>query len=76
MVTWDCFQLTGVDLNLTVYWDELDHRVKEKKPKSAQHMWELVQERWRRIPGDYLMAERKPRVCKTKVAAFGNPKQI
>uniref|UniRef100_A0AAZ3S9M1 Tc1-like transposase DDE domain-containing protein n=1 Tax=Oncorhynchus tshawytscha TaxID=74940 RepID=A0AAZ3S9M1_ONCTS len=23
-------------------WDELDRRVKEKQPKSAQHMWELL----------------------------------
>uniref|UniRef100_A0AAZ3P2N4 C2H2-type domain-containing protein n=1 Tax=Oncorhynchus tshawytscha TaxID=74940 RepID=A0AAZ3P2N4_ONCTS len=32
--------------------DELDHRVKEKQPKSAQHMWELLQDCWKSIPGE------------------------
>ena len=32
------------DLNpIVVVWDELDRRVKEKQPTSAQHMWELLQ---------------------------------
>ena len=32
------------DLNsIEMVWDELDRRVKKKKPKSAQHMWELLQ---------------------------------
>ena len=32
------------DLNpIVMVWDELDHRVKEKQPTSAQHMWELLQ---------------------------------
>ncbi|CDQ86405.1 unnamed protein product [Oncorhynchus mykiss] len=30
------------DLNpIQMVWDELDRRVKEKQPTSAQHMWEL-----------------------------------
>ena len=30
------------DLNpIEMVWDELDCRVKEKQPTSAQHMWEL-----------------------------------
>ena len=36
-------------------WDELDRRVKEKQPTSAQHMWEVLQDCWKSIPGDYLM---------------------
>jgi hypothetical protein len=32
------------DLNpIEMVWDELDCKVKEKQPISAQHMWELLQ---------------------------------
>jgi hypothetical protein len=33
-------------------WDELDCKVKEKQQTSAQHMWELLQECWKSIPGE------------------------
>lgn len=33
-------------------WDELDRRVKQKQPRNAQHMCELLWECWRRVPGD------------------------
>ena len=33
-------------------WDELACRVKEKLPTSAQHMWELLQDCWKSIPGE------------------------
>ena len=54
-------------------WDELDHRVKAKQPTSAQHLWELLQDSWKTIPGDYLMKliERMPRVCKAASKAKG-----
>uniref|UniRef100_A0A4W5JX29 Tc1-like transposase DDE domain-containing protein n=1 Tax=Hucho hucho TaxID=62062 RepID=A0A4W5JX29_9TELE len=29
---------------IEMVWDELDRRVKEKQPTSAQHMWELLQD--------------------------------
>ena len=33
------------DLNpIEMVWDELDRRVKEKQPTSAQYMWELLQD--------------------------------
>ncbi len=35
-------------------WEELDHRVKEKQPASAQHLWELLQDCWKTVPGDDL----------------------
>ena len=36
------------DLNpIEMDWDELDCRVKEKQPTSAQHMWELLQYCWK-----------------------------
>ena len=39
------------DLNpIEMVWDELDCRVKEKQPSSAQHMWELLQDCWKSIP--------------------------
>ena len=41
------------DLNQNdMVWDELDRRVKEKQPISAQHMWELLQDCWKSIPGE------------------------
>uniref|UniRef100_A0AAZ3RAH0 EF-hand domain-containing protein n=1 Tax=Oncorhynchus tshawytscha TaxID=74940 RepID=A0AAZ3RAH0_ONCTS len=41
------------DLNpIEMVWDELDRRVKEKQPTSAQHMWKLLQDCWKSIPGE------------------------
>uniref|UniRef100_A0A8C8D755 Tc1-like transposase DDE domain-containing protein n=1 Tax=Oncorhynchus tshawytscha TaxID=74940 RepID=A0A8C8D755_ONCTS len=38
------------DLNhIEMVWDELDCRVKQKQPTSAQHMWELLQGCWKSI---------------------------
>jgi transposase len=39
------------DLNpIEMVWDELNRRVKEKQPTSAQHMWELLQDCRKSIP--------------------------
>ena len=39
------------DLNpIVMVWYELERRVKEKQPKSAQHLWELLQDCWKSIP--------------------------
>ena len=35
---------------IEMVWEELDHRVKEKQPKSDQHMRELPQDCWKSIP--------------------------
>ena len=62
------------DLNpIEMVWDEMDCRVKAKGPTSAQHLWELLQDCWKTISGDYLMkfTERIPRVCKAVVEANG-----
>ena len=41
------------DLKQTeMVWDESDHRVKEKQPTGAHHMWELFQVCWKSIPGE------------------------
>ena len=41
------------DLNpIEMVWDELDRRVEEKQPTSAQHMGELLQDSWKSIPGE------------------------
>jgi transposase len=41
------------DLNpIEMVWDEFDRRVKEKQPTSTQHMWELIQDCWKSIPGE------------------------
>lgn len=42
-ITWP---LTSTIIHLNpaeVVWDELEHRVKEKQPTSAQHKWKLLQ---------------------------------
>ena len=60
------------DLNpIEMVWDELDHKVKESQPKSAQHTGECLQDCWKSIPGDYFMKliERMPRVCKAVIKA-------
>ena len=62
------------DLNpIEMVWDELDHKVKEKQPTSAHHMWELLPDCLKSIPCDYLMklVERMPRVCKAAIKAKG-----
>jgi hypothetical protein len=58
---------------IDMVWDDLDHRVKEKLPTCAQHMWELLHDCWKIIPGDYLrkLVERMPRVCKAVIKAKG-----
>jgi hypothetical protein len=50
---------------IEMVWGELDCRVKEKQSTSAQHMWELLQDCWKSIQGDYLIkvVKRMPRVC-------------
>ena len=49
-MTWP---LQSPDLNpIEMVWDELLRRVKEKQPTSAQHMWELLQNRWKSIPSE------------------------
>ena len=41
------------DLNpIEMVWDELDRRVKENHPESTQHMWELLQDCWKILPGE------------------------
>ena len=51
----------STDLNpIEMVWDEFDCRVKEKHPTSAQHMWELLQDR-----KAFQLVERMPRVCKS-----------
>ena len=41
------------DLNqIEMVWDELNRRVKEKQPTTAQHMWELLKDCWKSIPGE------------------------
>ncbi|KAL6467397.1 hypothetical protein MHYP_G00252010 [Metynnis hypsauchen] len=62
------------DLNpIEMVWGELDRRVKAKGPTSAKHLWELLQDCWKTISGDYLLKliERMPTVCKAVIRAKG-----
>jgi hypothetical protein len=38
---------------IEMVWDELDRRVKEKQPASAQHIWELLQDCWKSFPDHF-----------------------
>jgi transposase len=56
------------DLNpIEMLWDELDRRVKENQPTSAQHMWELLQGSGKAF--QVKLVERIPRVCKAVIKA-------
>jgi hypothetical protein len=37
---------------IEMVWDEFDRIVKEKQPTSPHHMWELLQDFWKSIPGE------------------------
>ncbi|CAJ0960164.1 unnamed protein product [Ranitomeya imitator] len=53
------------DLNpIEMVWGELDRRVKAKGPTTAKHLWELLQDCCKTIPGDYLLKliKRMPKV--------------
>ena len=66
----ESFTLNPVEM----VWDELDRRVKAKQPTSAQHLWELLQDCWKTISGDYLMnliIKRRSEVCKAVIKAKG-----
>ena len=58
------------DLNpIEMVWDELDCRVKEKLPTSAEHMWELLQTVGNAF--QVKLVERMPRMCKAVIKAKG-----
>ena len=48
---------------IQMVWDELDRRLKEKKPTSAQQMWELL--------GKAFQVNLVERVCKVVIKAKG-----
>ena len=37
---------------IEIIWDESERRVNENQPTSTQHMWELLQDCWKSIPGE------------------------
>ena len=68
-MTWPHGDLTSQspDLNpIEMVWDELDRRVKEKQSTSAQHMWELLQDCWKSIPGEGAKLLSRQRVATLK----------
>ena len=61
---------------IEMVWDELDLKVKEKQPPSAQHMWEL-QDCWKSIPGEAGWENAKcVQSCHQRVATLKNLKYI
>ena len=57
--------LQSPNLNpLEMFWDELDRRVKEKQPTSAQHSFKTVGKAFQ-----VKLVERMPRVCKAVIKA-------
>ena len=55
---------------IEMVWNELDRRVKEKRPTIAEHMWELLQ------AFQVKLVERMPRVCKAVKAKCGFLKNL
>ena len=49
-IRWPCLHNHPTSTQLR--WFGLDRRVKEKQPTSAQHLWALLQDCWKRIPGE------------------------
>uniref|UniRef100_A0A673WN80 Integrin, alpha 5 (fibronectin receptor, alpha polypeptide) n=1 Tax=Salmo trutta TaxID=8032 RepID=A0A673WN80_SALTR len=48
------------DLNpIEMVWDELNHRVKEKQPTSAQHIWQFLQDCRKSIPHEAVLENAK-----------------
>ncbi|KAJ0066311.1 hypothetical protein NL108_010944 [Boleophthalmus pectinirostris] len=41
---------------IELVWDELDRRVKTKKPTSVTHLWELLQQTWEELSEEYLIS--------------------
>lgn len=37
------------ELNIKLFWDELDIIVKVKQLMSAAHLWELLQQSWKEL---------------------------
>jgi len=35
-------------------WDHLDREQNKRQPTSKEELWNVLQEAWRTIPGDYL----------------------
>ena len=58
------------DLNqIEMVWDKSNCIVKEKQPTSAQHLWELLQDCWKSIPGEAGWENAK--MCKAVIKAKG-----
>lgn len=44
------------DLNpIKLVWEELDRRAKAKQLKSAEHLWELLQQTWEELSWEYVI---------------------
>lgn len=54
-------------------WDELDRRVREKRPSSEKELFVCLKEGWERISGDYWkkLLERMPKLCSAVIKAKG-----
>ena len=50
---------------IELVWDELDRKVNAKQPRSAGHLWQLLQESWAELFSVYLQSllKRMPKIC-------------
>ena len=64
------------DNPLEMVWDELDSRGKEKQSTSARHMWELLQDCWKSIPGEAGSHEDRQKKGRARVTSAAEDKFI
>ena len=63
------------DLNpIENLWEILDQAAADRKTKSPERLFEVLQDAWNNIPADTLrhLAESMPRRCQEVIAANGN----
>lgn len=55
-------------------WDEVDRKVRQKRPTNVKNLWFAIQDVWENISEDYLnkLIARMPRVCAAVIKAKGS----
>lgn len=54
-------------------WDELDRRVRERRPANQKQLFEYLKSEWQQLPGTYFkkLLQRMPQICHAVIKAKG-----